>query len=144
LLSQKAIRPARHVRGGNFQAGVARVGPSWQAIHGTMVTMDEPRVVAWFVNEPIDPADPLAAVKHLAVAIDQAAEVLAEVTQTAHVEARADAIDQAADLMMDDAFSPDETWEACEASGLPPGEIDSAGNVALTLWQIEHGDDRLF
>ena len=103
--------------------------------------MDKPEVAAWWVNAPIDPDDPLAAVKHRAVAIDQASEVLAEVAETAQVEARADAIDQAADLIMDDAFSPDESWEACEASGMPPGMIDSAGNVALVLWQIEHDDD---
>ena len=55
-----------------------------------------------------------------------------------HIEARADAIDQAADLLMDQAFDPGETWDACEASGMPAGAIDSAGNVALLLSQIEN------
>lgn len=55
-----------------------------------------------------------------------------------HVKARADAIDQAADLLMDEAFDPEETWDACEASGMPEDAIDSAGNVALLLSQIEN------
>jgi hypothetical protein len=54
---------------------------------------------------------------------------------------RAGAIDQAAGLLMDEAFDPEETWDACEASGMPAGAIDSAGNVAVTLWKIEHGRD---
>ena len=58
--------------------------------------------------------------------------------RVAHIEARAEAIDQAADLLMDGAFDPGETWDACEASGMPPGAIDSAGNVALVLRSIEH------
>jgi hypothetical protein len=55
-----------------------------------------------------------------------------------HVKARADAIDQAADLLMDQAFDPGETWDAAEAQGMPAGAIDSAGNVALLLSQIEN------
>ena len=58
--------------------------------------------------------------------------------RAAHIEARADAIDQAADLLMDEAFDPGETWDAAEAQGLPAGAIDSAGNVALLLSQIEN------
>jgi hypothetical protein len=58
-----------------------------------------------------------------------------------HIKARADAIDQAADLLMDAAFDPGETWDACEALGMPDGAIDSAGNVALLLSQIERGRD---
>jgi hypothetical protein len=57
--------------------------------------------------------------------------------RAAHVKARADAIDQAADLLMDQAFDPGETWDAAEASGMPAGAIDSAGNVALVLSAIE-------
>jgi hypothetical protein len=53
------------------------------------------------------------------------------------VGARAGAIDQAADLLMDAAFDPMETWDACEAAGMPEGAIDSAGNVALVLRYIE-------
>jgi hypothetical protein len=50
---------------------------------------------------------------------------------------RADAIDQAADLLMDKSFGVDETWDAAEASGMPAGLIDAAGNVALLLNAIE-------
>jgi hypothetical protein len=57
--------------------------------------------------------------------------------RAAHIKARADAIDQAADLLMDEAFDLAQTWDACEASGMPPGAIDSAGNVALALRRIE-------
>jgi hypothetical protein len=57
--------------------------------------------------------------------------------RAAHIKARADAIDQAADLLMDEAFDLDATWDACEASGMPEGAIDSAGNVALVLREIE-------
>jgi hypothetical protein len=57
--------------------------------------------------------------------------------RAAHIKARADAIDQAADLLMDQAFDVEATWDACEASGMPPGAIDSAGNVALVLRNIE-------
>jgi hypothetical protein len=57
--------------------------------------------------------------------------------RVAHVKARADVIDQAADLLMDRAFDPEETWDAAEASGMPESAIDSAGNVALLLSQIE-------
>jgi hypothetical protein len=53
---------------------------------------------------------------------------------------RAGAIDQAVELLMDDAFDPGETWDAAEASGLPAAAIDAAGNVALELWKIEHLD----
>jgi hypothetical protein len=56
----------------------------------------------------------------------------------AHIKARADAIDQAADLLMDQAFDPGETWDAAEAQGMPEGAIDSAGNVALLLSAIEN------
>lgn len=54
------------------------------------------------------------------------------------VEARAGLIDQAADLLMDQAFDPAETWDAAEAQGMPAGAIESAGNVALLLSQIEN------
>jgi hypothetical protein len=57
--------------------------------------------------------------------------------RAAHVEAKAGRIDQAADLLMNESFGVDETWDAAEASGMPGGLIDSAGNVALVLRQIE-------
>jgi hypothetical protein len=57
--------------------------------------------------------------------------------RAAHIRARADAIDQAVDLLMDEAFDLAQTWDACEASGMGSGAIDSAGNVALVLRRIE-------
>jgi hypothetical protein len=50
---------------------------------------------------------------------------------------RAAAIDQAAGLLMDEAFDVEETWDGAEAAGLPPGLIDAAGNVALVLRKVE-------
>ena len=57
--------------------------------------------------------------------------------RAAHIKARADAIDQAAGLLMNEAFDLEATWDACEASGMPDAAIDSAGNVALALRNIE-------
>jgi hypothetical protein len=54
-----------------------------------------------------------------------------------HVKARADAIDPAADLLMNESFDVEETWVAAAAAGMLPGAIDSAGNVALMLRWIE-------
>lgn len=51
---------------------------------------------------------------------------------------RVDAVDQAADLLMDEAFSLEETWDSAVAPGLPESALDSAGNVALLLSQIEN------
>lgn len=50
---------------------------------------------------------------------------------------RARAVDQAAELLLDEAFDPSETWDAAEAAGMPAGMIDSAGNVALVLAEVE-------
>ena len=58
--------------------------------------------------------------------------------RAAHIKARADAIDQAADLLMDEAFDVNATWDAAAAAGMPEGLIDSAGNVAVVLARIEH------
>jgi hypothetical protein len=107
-----------------------------------MAVMDKPRVVAWWMDgEPVSDDDPWAAVKHRAHAIGQAAGVLAEVTRSAEVKARADAIDQVTEMLLDEAFDPGETWDAAEAAGMPVEMIDAAGNVALALWQIEHHRD---
>jgi hypothetical protein len=70
-----------------------------------------------------------------AVAVDM--EPMLRRHRAAHIKARADAIDQAADLLMDEAFDLAQTWDACEASGMGSGAIDSAGNVALALRRIE-------
>jgi hypothetical protein len=49
---------------------------------------------------------------------------------------RADAIDQAADLLMDEAFTLDESYEAAEAA-MPGPMVNAASYVALVLGEIE-------
>jgi hypothetical protein len=49
---------------------------------------------------------------------------------------RADAIDQAADLLMCESFDLEDSWAAAE-SVMPAGAVDSAGNVVLVLRWIE-------
>jgi hypothetical protein len=49
---------------------------------------------------------------------------------------RADAIDQAAAMLGDPAFSLDESYEAAEAA-MPGPMVNSAGNVALVLAEVE-------
>jgi hypothetical protein len=51
--------------------------------------------------------------------------------RAAHIEARAGAIDQAADLLMDQALDVAETWDAAEAQDMSADAIDSAG---VTGW----------
>jgi hypothetical protein len=100
--------------------------------------MDKPRVVAWWMDgEPIADDDPWAAVKHRAHAISQAAEVLDEVARTGHVSVQADRLAEAAELLMDEAFDPGDTWDAGLAAGLSDLDLDAAGNVALILARIE-------
>lgn len=101
--------------------------------------MDKPQAVAFFLADEIDPADPLAAVKWRARDLDGAAAVLKETARTGTVAARAEAIDQAASLFGDSAFDPADTYDACEAWGLPGGAVDAAAHVAVTLREIELG-----
>lgn len=54
-----------------------------------------------------------------------------------HIKARADLIDQAADLLGDEAFTLEESYEAAEAA-MPPGMVNSAGHIAATLAEVEH------
>lgn len=61
-----------------------------------------------------------------------------EADRLPRVARRAGVIDRAAGLLMDEAFDVESTWDAAEASGMPEGMIDSAGNVALLLAGIEH------
>jgi hypothetical protein len=53
------------------------------------------------------------------------------------VRRRAEVIDQAADLLMDDAFDPGATWDAANEAGVSDLALDAAGHVALILRQIE-------
>lgn len=57
----------------------------------------------------------------------------------AHKAARAAVIDEVAGLLMDDAFDPEETWDAAEASGVTDACLDAAGHIAVTLEAIERG-----
>jgi hypothetical protein len=95
---------------------------------------DKPQVHAWFLGEDIDPADPLAALKHRARAHDQAAEVLAGVGRAAEVTVRADAIGEVAAAFGEECFDPETVWDA---STLSDADLDSAGHIAVTLAKIE-------
>lgn len=63
--------------------------------------------------------------------------------RAAHVEAQAGPIDQAADLFGDSAFDPAETYDACEAAGMPNSAVNAAAHVAVTLREIELGGGAL-
>jgi hypothetical protein len=93
---------------------------------------DEPRVVAWFVDAPVDPWDEFAAVK-----------LRGRQLCDPHYQAgqRAARLHEAAALIADPAFDFDETWDAGLAAGLAEVELDSAANVALVLWKVERGID---
>jgi hypothetical protein len=56
--------------------------------------------------------------------------------RAAHVKLRADAIDQAAAMLGDPAFSLDESYEAAEAA-MPGPMVNAAGHIALTLAEVE-------
>jgi hypothetical protein len=57
------------------------------------------------------------------------------------VRCRAARLEEAAGLFADDAFDFEESWAAGEAAGLSEADLDSAANVALVIWLIEHGRD---
>jgi hypothetical protein len=57
--------------------------------------------------------------------------------RAAHIEARAAAIDPAAELAADQAFTAEEVREMWRRSGLSDDDLDSAANAALVLWQVE-------
>ena len=92
--------------------------------------MDKPEAVAWFVDDPIDPADPLAHVKQRARDIVAEAEERERAARKAKVAARAAMIDPAAGLFTDDAFTPDEVRDMWRRSGLSDDDLDSAANAA--------------
>jgi hypothetical protein len=60
-----------------------------------------------------------------------------EADRLPRVRRRADILVQAASIMSPE-FDLDDTWDACEAAGMTPGDIDSAGNVVLMLEKVEH------
>jgi hypothetical protein len=84
----------------------------------------KPQARAWFVDAPVDPADPLAGVK-------------ARAKQLCDPFRHVGAIDAAAELFADECFDPSETYDAAEAAGLPPGLADAAAYIGLTLRRIE-------
>jgi hypothetical protein len=53
------------------------------------------------------------------------------------VEARAGLVDQAADLLMCEAFDARATCDAAEAAGMTEPMMDAAGNVARELLRVE-------
>jgi len=71
--------------------------------------------------------------------LDAATEILGQAVRSGTVAARADAIDQAAELFGDSVFDPAETYDAAEAWGLPVGAVDAAAHIAVTLRQVESG-----
>ena len=93
---------------------------------------DKPQAVAWFMDAPIAPDDPLAAVKWRARDNDAAAEVLGQAEREGHAGARADLIGQAAALIPDEEFDLD---TAHDVSGMSWADLDSASYVALILEQ---------
>lgn len=50
---------------------------------------------------------------------------------------RADAIDPAAAVTADEAFSADEVRDMWRRSGLSQDDLDAAANVAFELWTVE-------
>jgi hypothetical protein len=61
--------------------------------------------------------------------------------RAAHVKARADLIAQAASMLGDEAFTLEESYEAAEAA-MPPGMVNAAGHIAVTLREVELGGER--
>ena len=98
---------------------------------------EEPKAVAWWADAPIDPADPLAAVKWRARDLDAAAEVLGQAARSGRVAARADRIGPVAALVTDEAFTAGEVKEMWQRSGLSDDDLDAAMNAAEVLWTIE-------
>ena len=98
----------------------------------------KPEVVAfWMDGGPVDPDNPLAAVKYRARDLVAAAEVLELAARTADVDMKAGVIDQAAELFCSPGFDPAATYDACEAAGMSDGQADSAAYIAVTLGEIE-------
>ena len=101
--------------------------------------MDRPQAVAWFVDEPVDPADPLAAIKHRGRELWAAGEVLEQATRKGHTAARADRLAGVGELMTDVAFTAGEITEIMDRSGLSDDDLDAAAYVAIVLRETELG-----
>jgi hypothetical protein len=105
------------------------------------MTMDEdkPRVVAFFLDAPIDPADPLAHVRQRARDIDAAQEETGAAERHGHAAARADKLAEVGGLMTDLCLTHGEVLEIMDRSGLGDDDLDAAAYVAILLRQIERG-----
>jgi hypothetical protein len=102
-----------------------------------MVVMDKPEVVAFFLDEPVADDDPLRDIKHRAAAHVQAAEEMEAAIRHGTVAARADALDQVAQLAADGAFTIDEVTDMWERSGLSDEDLDASSYIALVLRRVE-------
>ncbi len=91
---------------------------------------EQPKVIAWFVDDEIAPDDPLAAVKA------RARQLCDPHYQAARSAAR---LDEAAALFADPAFDPMETWDAALAAGMTDLDMDAAAYVAVVLRETELG-----
>jgi hypothetical protein len=98
-----------------------------------MVAMAEKwQVVAWMQDAAIADDDPYRAIKL------RARELAADCDRRV-VEAAAGRVAEFVSLLGNDSFDPAATWDAAVAAGLREAELDSGGNVAVVLGEIEAG-----
>jgi hypothetical protein len=95
-----------------------------------MRSVDKPQARAWFVDEPVDPADPLAGVKA------RAKQLLRE-SDRAQISSAADAVGRLVSALAVESLDIAAT---CDASGLPDSAVDAATYVALCLRMAELGE----
>jgi hypothetical protein len=91
---------------------------------------EQPRVVAFFLDDVVAEDDPLRVVK-----------LRARQLCNPHYQAgqRAARLTDAVDLFADPAFDPYETGVAAKAAGLSDSDLDAATYVALVLRETELG-----
>lgn len=92
---------------------------------------EKPWVVAWFVGDPVDPADPLAAVKL------RAAELCDPHYQAGQSAGR---LYELARLFGSPEFDPFAVGDAARAAGMSEADIDAASYAALMLRAVEMGE----
>jgi hypothetical protein len=96
-----------------------------------MVTMDgKPQARAWFVDEPVGPADPMRRIK------ERAKQLLRE-SDRAQVSAAADRVGALVDALAVESLDIE---ASCDASGLDESGVDSATYLALCLRMAELGE----
>lgn len=90
--------------------------------------MSKPEVRAWFVDDEIDPADRLAAMKHRA----------RELCDPHYMAGQSAApLQDPAARFADPALDPESVWDAGLAAGLTDAQLDSAAHVAVVLAEVE-------